>query len=73
MDVVFMFDDAYNHFFNELNVFAEVDQPFSPISILKELFTCTGSFKDSGSLTTFIALDENNYKIELSKEAIKFE
>ncbi|KRX06861.1 P-loop containing nucleoside triphosphate hydrolase [Pseudocohnilembus persalinus] len=71
-DVVFMFDNCYDHFFNELNIFHEVQQPFSPVSILKNLFTCSGNFKDSGSLSVFMAFDEDNYKFELEKEANKF-
>ena len=62
---MFMFDNVYDHFFTELNIFSEVDQPFSPLSILKELFTSSGNFSN-GSLTTFMAFDENNYKAELS-------
>ena len=53
---MFMFDNVYDHFFTELNIYSEVYQPFSPISILKELFTSCGNF-EKGSLTTFMAFD----------------
>ncbi len=59
-DVLLIFDDVYEHFLQEYNIFNTINLPFSPISILKELFTAAGVFKyEGGSLSCLLCFDEN--------------
>lgn len=44
VDVLLIFDSVYEHFLKELLIFTTINQPFSNINILKEIFSCTGTF-----------------------------
>jgi hypothetical protein len=71
-NILLIFDDVISHNFKEKKVFDLAGQPFSPINIMNEVYTRTGSYENY-TLTSIALLDTDNSSLMFKLDEMNLE